>query len=62
MTAAFALGRMGMNKNVINLVVAVAVIGVIYYLTEENTTLLFLAVGGIAYLLFANNLLKFGAA
>lgn len=51
-----------MDKTTINLIVAAVVVGIIYYLSEENTTLLFLALGGIGYLLFANGLIKFGAA
>jgi hypothetical protein len=49
-------GINGMNKNTINIVIGIAVVGILWYLSEENPTLAFLAIGGIAYLLFANGI------
>jgi hypothetical protein len=45
-----------MNKNTINIIVGIAIIGIIFYLSETNTTLALLAGAGILYLVFANKL------
>jgi hypothetical protein len=46
------------NQTTINLVVGVAVLGMVWYLAEDNTTLLILVAVGLGYLLFANHLVK----
>ena len=43
-------------KQVLNLAVVLGVAGIIIYLGEENSTLVVLAIIGIAYLLFANKI------
>lgn len=50
-----------MNKTTINLVVALAVAGIIFYLGEENTTLVLLALGGLAYLMFSSGAVRLQA-
>jgi hypothetical protein len=56
------LEEMGMNKTTINIVIGLAVGGILLYLAEENTTLVWIALGGLAYLFFSNGLLKLGTA
>jgi hypothetical protein len=45
------------NQTTVNLVVAGIVVAVLLYLLEQNTLLVALAIGGLGYLLFANNIL-----
>lgn len=40
------------TRGLINLGVAVAIAGIIFYLGEENTTLVLLAITGLVYLYF----------
>lgn len=51
-----------MDKRTVALVVAIAVAGIIFYLGEENTTLVLLALGGLAYLVFSGSLKIAGVA
>jgi hypothetical protein len=53
-----ALGANVVNKTTINLVVALAVAGIIFYIGEEETSLVLIALFGIGYLVFANGIIK----
>lgn len=45
------------RQTAINLIVAVAVAGILIYLLEANTILVAIALLGLGYLLFANKIL-----
>lgn len=47
-----------MSKGTINILVAVAVAGILLYLFEQDTLLIGIALFGLGYLLFANNILQ----
>lgn len=46
-----------MSKTTINILVAVVVAGILVYLMEESTILVAVALIGLGYLLFSNNIL-----
>lgn len=50
-----------MNKATVNIVIALAVAGILLYLAENNTTLVLFALGGLGYLLFANGIVRVAA-
>ena len=46
-----------MNQKTITLIVGVAVAGILFYLSETNTTLALLAIAGVIYLAWGRKLI-----